>query len=68
MGDPERYRHQDEVHSWQENDPIGIYQKYLERIISFRMKNYWQNSKAELRVDDAVEFAEASPDPAGRSI
>ncbi len=30
MGDPERYRKQDEVHCWQENDPIGIYQKYLE--------------------------------------
>ncbi len=30
MGDPERYRKQDEVHKWQENDPIGIYGKYLD--------------------------------------
>ena len=29
MGDPERYRKQEEVHKWQENDPIGIYRKYL---------------------------------------
>ena len=25
MGDPERYRKPEEVHKWQENDPIGIY-------------------------------------------
>jgi pyruvate dehydrogenase E1 component alpha subunit len=24
MGDPERYRKAEEVHKWQENDPIGI--------------------------------------------
>ena len=29
MGDPERYRKQDEVHKWQENDPIAIYGRYL---------------------------------------
>src|SRR5512133_3145716 len=29
MGDPERYRKQEEVHQWQENDPIGIYRRHL---------------------------------------
>ncbi|HBA90377.1 MAG TPA: pyruvate dehydrogenase (acetyl-transferring) E1 component subunit alpha, partial [Anaerolineaceae bacterium] len=29
MGDPERYRSTDEVHRWQENDPIGIFHKKL---------------------------------------
>jgi hypothetical protein len=29
MGDPERYRKQEEVHKWQENDPIGIYRRFL---------------------------------------
>src|SRR5512143_2849180 len=29
MGDPERYRKQDEVKKWQEQDPIGIYHAYL---------------------------------------
>ena len=29
MGDPERYRKADEVHRWEEDDPIGVYRKYL---------------------------------------
>ena len=29
MGDPERYRKADEVHRWEEEDPIGVYRKYL---------------------------------------
>jgi pyruvate dehydrogenase E1 component alpha subunit len=29
MGDPERYRKAEEVKKWQENDPIGIFNKYL---------------------------------------
>jgi pyruvate dehydrogenase E1 component alpha subunit len=29
MGDPERYRKPEEVHKWQEEDPIGIFRKYL---------------------------------------
>src|ERR1041384_3911546 len=29
MGDPERYRKAEEVKQWQENDPIGIFNKYL---------------------------------------
>ncbi len=29
MGDPERYRKQEEVKKWEEQDPIGIYYSYL---------------------------------------
>ena len=29
MGDPERYRQSKEVKKWQENDPIGIFHKYI---------------------------------------
>ena len=29
MGDPERYRTQEEVKKWQEDDPIGIFRKQL---------------------------------------
>ena len=29
MGDPERYREKDEIEKWKEEDPIGIYRKYL---------------------------------------
>jgi len=64
MGDPERYRKQDEVKKWQENDPIGIFRKHL-------MEKKTATAKAldeiEARVEDevnkAVEFAETSPEP-----
>ncbi len=65
MGDPERYRKQEEVKKWEEQDPIGIFHSYL-------IKNKIATEKAlkgieEKAVDDtrkAVEFAEASPEPA----
>jgi pyruvate dehydrogenase E1 component alpha subunit len=64
MGDPERYRKQDEVKRWQENDPIGIFRKYL-------LENKLASTKALDEVDikvmdeveEAVQFAEASPEP-----
>ena len=65
MGDPERYRKQDEVKKWQENDPIGIFRKYL---IDKKVANAKVLDEIEARVGDevnkAVEFAEASPEPA----
>lgn len=69
MGDPERYRQQDEVHCWQENDPIGIYQKYLETNKLVTVEDLAeQNKMAEKEVEKAVEFAEASPDPAPEEL
>jgi len=69
MGDPERYRQQDEVHCWQENDPIGIYQKYLETNKLVTVEDLAeQNRMAEKEVEKAVEFAEASPDPAPEEL
>lgn len=69
MGDPERYRKQDEVHCWQENDPIGIYQKYLEtnNLVSVE-ELAEQNRLADEEVEKAVEFTEASPDPAPEEL
>jgi pyruvate dehydrogenase E1 component alpha subunit len=65
MGDPERYRHQDEVHCWQENDPIGIYQIFLEKNNLVSIEEFAeQNKQAIAEVDKAIEFAEASPFPA----
>jgi pyruvate dehydrogenase E1 component alpha subunit len=64
MGDPERYRKQDEVKKWQEEDPIGIYERYLvkERIANEDdLRKIDQEVEAEVR--DAVEFAESSPEP-----
>lgn len=64
MGDPERYRTSDEVHRWQENDPIGIYHK---RLVEMNIASEDELNKladqAEQEVNEAVVFAEASPEP-----
>jgi pyruvate dehydrogenase E1 component alpha subunit len=65
MGDPERYRKPEEVKKWEESDPIGMYRKYL-------TENKIANARALDEIDaqvmdevnKAVEFAEASPEPA----
>jgi pyruvate dehydrogenase E1 component alpha subunit len=63
MGDPERYRTQEEVKKWQDNDPIGIFRATL-------LKKKFSNAEldevekqAEADTQKAVEFAEASPEP-----
>ena len=64
MGDPERYRKQAEVHRWQENDPIGIFHKYLlDQKIAPLEELDQLDKKAWQEVEDAVAFAESSPDP-----
>ena len=64
MGDPERYRKQEEVKKWQENDPIGIFRKQL---IEKKAATAKALDEIEARVEDevnkAVEFAETSPEP-----
>jgi pyruvate dehydrogenase E1 component alpha subunit len=65
MGDPERYRKAEEVKHWQENDPIGIFNKQLlEKKIATRKILDEIEARAEEEVVKAVEFAEASPEPA----
>lgn len=64
MGDPERYRKQEEVHQWRESDPIGIYRKYLTgNIIATEEELNAQDDRAKEIVDEAVMFAESSPEP-----
>jgi pyruvate dehydrogenase E1 component alpha subunit len=69
MGDPERYRQQEEIRKWQENDPIGIYRKYLvnEKIATEEELNE-EDKKANAIVDEAVHFAESSPEPAAEEL
>jgi pyruvate dehydrogenase E1 component alpha subunit len=64
MGDPERYRQADEVRCWQENDPIGIYRKYLtdSGIASMDDLNA-RDKRIEAETLAAVQFAENSPEP-----
>ena len=64
MGDPERYRTQAEVKKWQDTDPIGIFRVTLlkKKIKSAELDEL--ELKAEEETNLAVEFAEASPEPA----
>jgi pyruvate dehydrogenase E1 component alpha subunit len=64
MGDPERYRESEEVRCWQENDPIGIYRKYLvdEKIVSKEELDKI-DAQVEVEVRESVQFAENSPEP-----
>ncbi len=65
MGDPERYRKQEEVKKWEESDPIGIYRKCLidDKVASAKALDEIEAQVME-EVNKAVEFAEASPEPA----
>lgn len=64
MGDPERYREKDEIEKWKEEDPIGIYRKYLldEKISTVKELDAI-DLQVEEQTQEAVEFAEASPEP-----
>jgi len=65
MGDPERYRKAEEVRKWQESDPIGIFNKYLlDKKITTRKVLDEIETRVDEEVTRAVEFAEASPEPA----
>ena len=69
MGDPERYREAEEVQRWQENDPIGIYRKYL---LSEKDATEEEldavDEQVEEEVQAAVQFAESSPEPAPEAL
>jgi pyruvate dehydrogenase E1 component alpha subunit len=64
MGDPERYRDKEEVTKWEESDPIGIFRKYLmdEKIATEAVLDELDQD-AEKLVEDAIDFAESSPNP-----
>jgi pyruvate dehydrogenase E1 component alpha subunit len=64
MGDPERYRKQEEVKKWQENDPIGIFRAQLLReSLATEAELDALDARAESETQKSVEFAEASPEP-----
>jgi pyruvate dehydrogenase E1 component alpha subunit len=63
MGDPERYRTQEEVKKWQEDDPIGIFHAYLlKEKVATQAQLDELDTNAEAETNKAVEFAEASPE------
>ena len=64
MGDPERYRKQEEVKKWLESDPIGIFRKQLIEKKTATAKALDEiDARVEEEVNKAVEFAESSPEP-----
>jgi pyruvate dehydrogenase E1 component alpha subunit len=64
MGDPERYRTTDEIKKWQEDDPIGIYRRHLIQGKTAREADLEAlEASAEEEVEDAIRFAEESPEP-----
>jgi pyruvate dehydrogenase E1 component alpha subunit len=70
MGDPERYRTSEEVKRWQnEEDPLGIYHKYLldNKIVSPEELNDVEKA-SEQEVQAAVQFAESSPEPLAEDL
>jgi pyruvate dehydrogenase E1 component alpha subunit len=70
MGDPERYRTSEEVKRWQnEEDPLGIYHKYLldNKIASSEELDGLEKA-AEQEVQAAVQFAESSPEPMAEDL
>jgi len=64
MGDPERYRTKDEVTKWEENDPIGIFRKHLidDKVAGEKDLDKIDQEAAD-EIEEAVEFAKASPEP-----
>jgi pyruvate dehydrogenase E1 component alpha subunit len=64
MGDPEKYRQKEEVKKWEDEDPIGVLRKYLlKEAIATEEELAAQEDKAEEIVEEAVLFAESSPNP-----
>lgn len=69
MGDPERYRQAEEVKKWQEQDPIGIYYRYLvDNHIASPDELENLDQQVENEVAAAVQFGESSPDPAPETL
>ncbi len=69
MGDPERYRKTEEVHHWQESDPIGIYRKILlDEKIAGQDELDALDKRAADEAQAAVDFAKSSPEPAPEEL
>ena len=69
MGDPERYREKDEIEKWKEEDPIGIFRTYLvgEKIAVVAELDAI-DQQVEEETQEAVEYAESSPEPAAEQL
>lgn len=64
MGDPERYRDSEEIDRWRADDPIGIFRKRLLDGGGIDAEALDEvEARVETEIEEAISFAEASPDP-----
>jgi len=63
MGDPERYRKQDEIKKWQADDPIGKFEQVMLAAGVPQAEIDAQDTRADAIIADAVKFAEESAFP-----
>ena len=69
MGDPERYRTQDEVLKRKENEPIRTFRKQLlSKKTATAKKLDAIDAEVDVEVQKSVEFAESSPEPAPEAL
>ena len=67
--DPEVYRTKEEVAQWRERDPIVSYAKLLEEAGMLTDEEFEELDRTAIEiVDEAVELADASPEPALESL
>ena len=67
--DPEVYRTKEEVAQWRERDPILSYEKLLEEAGVLTEEEFQEHDRRAIEiVDRAVEWADASPEPALESL
>ncbi len=64
MGDPERYRDSKEIERWQKDDPIAIFRSKLSAEGHFDPEAIaGEEARVEQEIQEAVAFAESSPNP-----
>jgi pyruvate dehydrogenase E1 component alpha subunit len=69
VADPAKYRTRDEVQKWMERDPIAILARRIEGLKIASAEQLGDlDAEAKAQVQDAVEFAERSPEPAPESV
>ena len=69
MGDPERYRDSEEIHQYQESDPIGIARKHMmTKKLATEAQLNEIDTLAMDEVLEAIEYAESSPEPAPEDL
>jgi pyruvate dehydrogenase E1 component alpha subunit len=69
VADPAKYRTRDEVQKWMERDPIAILARRIEGLKIASAEQLGDlDAEAKAQVQDAVEFAERSPEPPPESV